>query len=359
MKSFPRRRLGKTSVQPTSIGIGTGALGGFGVAVDYQLFEQTILAAFNNGVRYFDTAPMYGYGKSEHYLGHAIRTLGLRNEVTLSTKVGRILKSAGRSPPAPPAYGVGWVDSLPFRDTFDYSYDGIMRSFEDSQQRLGLDHFDILFVHDIGRAWHGEAAALYWRQLRDSGYRALEELRAAGATGAIGLGVNETESVLEAAKEFSLDCALIAGRYTLLNHTPLNGAFAELQRRNVSVIAAGVFNSGILAAGARGTAPAYDYRIAPPDIMERVRRIEEICDRHRVALPAAAVQFVYAHPAVSAVLLGAENPAEVEHNVAAVSVRIPEAFWAELKSEGIIPEDSPTTPLGRSNTSSEPPWPRP
>jgi aryl-alcohol dehydrogenase-like predicted oxidoreductase len=144
MKSFPRRQLGKTSARPSAIGLGTGALGGFGVSVDYPLFEQTILAAYNNGVRYFDTAPMYGYGKSEHYLGHALRTLGLRNEVTLSSKVGRVLKPAGRLLASAPDYGVGWADSLPFRDTFDYSYDGIMRSFEDSQQRLGLDHLDIL-----------------------------------------------------------------------------------------------------------------------------------------------------------------------------------------------------------------------
>ena len=308
MKSFPRRQLGKTSVRPSAIGLGTGALGGFGVSVDYPLFEQTILAAYNNGVRYFDTAPMYGYGKSEHYLGHALRTLGLRNEVTLSSKVGRVLKPAGRLLASAPDYGVGWVDSLPFRDTFDYSYDGIMRSFEDSQQRLGLDHLDILFVHDIGRSWHGESASAYWEQLRQGGYRALEELRGTGVTGAIGLGVNETEAVLQAAKEFSLDCALIAGRYTLLNHTSPDGAFAELQRRKISVIAGGVFNSGILAVGARARAPTYDYRGAPSDIIERVRKIEEICGRHHVALSAAAAQFVYAHPAMSTVVLGAEKP---------------------------------------------------
>ena len=183
--------------------------------------------------------------------------------------------------------------------------------------------------------------------MRDGGYRALEELRNAGAAGAIGLGVNETESVLEATKEFPLD-------YTLLSHAPLNRAFAELQRRNVSIIAAGVFNSGVLAAGARAAAPAYDYRIAPSDVVERVRRVEAICDHHRVALPAAAVQFVYAHPAVSVVLLGAENPAEVEHDLAALSVRIPGAFWSKLKQEGIIPEAAPTIPLERSDISGEP-----
>jgi D-threo-aldose 1-dehydrogenase len=288
---------------------------------------------------------MYGDGKSEHYLGHALRTLGLRKEVTLSTKVGRILKSVGRSLPAPPAYGVNWVDSLPFRDTFDYSYSGIMQSFEDSQQRLGLDSVDILFVHDIGRAWHGDSASVFWEQLRQGGYRALEELRSTGATGAIGLGVNETDSVLEAAKEFSLDCALIAGRYALLNQAPLQDAFPELQRRNISVVAGGVFNSGILAAGTRGKSPAYDYRSKPSEIVERVREIEQICDRHRVKLSAAALQFVYAHSAVSTVLLGAENPAEAEQNVAAFSVTIPEAFWTELKSERIIPPDAPTQAL--------------
>jgi D-threo-aldose 1-dehydrogenase len=345
MKSFPRRQLGDTSVRPSAIGLGTGALGGFGVAVDYPLFEQTILAAYTNGVRYFDTAPMYGYGKSEHYLGHALRTLGLRDKVTLSTKVGRILKSVGRSPPAPPAYGVGWVDSLPFRDTFDYSYDGIMRSFEDSQQRLGLDAVDILFIHDIGQAWHGESASMFWEQLRRGGYRALDELRNTGATGAIGLGVNETDSVLQAAKEFSLDCALIAGRYTLLNQAPLQDVFPEFQRRNISVIAGGVFNSGILAAGTRGNAPAYDYRVASTEITERVRRIEEICDHYGVMLSAAAIQFVFAHPAVSTVLLGAEKPSEVEQNITAISAKIPEAFWAELKRERIIPPDAPTQAL--------------
>jgi D-threo-aldose 1-dehydrogenase len=266
----------------------------------------------------------------------------------VSTKAGRLLKPAyGRSDPAP-AFGVGWIDSLPFHDVFDYSYDGILRSFEDSQQRLGLDRIDILLVHDIGRPWHGDRADEYWRQLREGGFRALDRLRSEGAVGAIGLGVTETESVLTASEEFALDCALIAGAYTLLNHAPsVSGAFAELRRRKISIIAGGVFNSGILAKGAREGAPTYDYRRASASIVERVRRIEEICERHHVALASAALRFVCAHPAVSTILLGPENASQAAQGVEAMSVPIPDEFWEELKAGGLIPAEAPTAFEGR------------
>ncbi|MBZ9937205.1 aldo/keto reductase [Mesorhizobium sp. BR1-1-16] len=339
MTALPKRHLGPVAV--TSLGLGTGALGGFGRAFSYDEFERVVLEAFDDGIRHFDTAPMYGYGKSEHYLGHVLRVHGLRDEVTLSTKAGRILR------PAAPSAGTGaeriaWVDSLPFRDRFDYSYDGIMRSFEDSQQRLGLDVIDILFVHDLGRAWHQEAGDFHLGQMRSGGYRALDALRAGGAIAAVGLGVNETESVLTVSSEFKLDCALIAGRYSLLNHAPMHDAFPALQERGVGIVAAGIFNSGILAAGARNGTGNYDYARAPETIVRQVRRIEAVCEEFGVPLATAAIQFVHAHPSVTSVLIGAESVAEVRQNVAALDAAIPEAFWDALRTAELIPADAPT-----------------
>lgn len=342
MVEMGKRRLGRTDVEVTRIGLGTVPLSGFGAATSYDVFEETVEAAFAAGIRHFDCAPMYGLGKSEHFLGHALRTLGLRDKVVLSTKVGRILRPASKVEKVDSVYGIEWAESLPFRDVYDYTYDGIMRAFEDSQQRLGLDFIDVLLVHDVGRAWHGDKSEFYWDQLRAGGYRALDQLRSEGSVKAIGLGVNETESVLGVSSEFELDCSLIAGRYSLLNHAPMRDAFPELQRRNVSIIAAGVFNSGILAVGTKGTGATYDYQSAPAELIERVRRIEAVCDRHGVSLPAAAIQFVSAHPAVASTLLGARNGGEVEANMRAVAHPAPASFWADLKAEGAIPEDAPT-----------------
>lgn len=336
------RRLGTTDVEITSIGLGTVPLAGFKTKTSYAEFEEVIRAAFDGGVRHFDSAPMYGFGKAETYLGHAIRELGIRQEVTVSTKVGRVLKPASRVKKLSTVYGIDWVDPLPFLDTYDYTYDGIMRSFEDSQQRLGLDFIDVLLVHDVGTVWHGEDADIYTGQLRASGYKALDELRSAGAVSAIGLGVNETESVLSVAREFELDCALIAGRYTLLNHEPLVSAFAELQDRKVSVIAGGVFNSGILATGTKAGQITYDYQSVPADILKKVEALEDVCSQYDVQLPAAAIEFVGMHPAVASVVLGAQTVGQVEDNISAASNRAPQSFWNELKSRGLIPENAPT-----------------
>lgn len=336
------RRLGTTDVEITSMGLGTVPLAGFKTKTSYAAFEDVISAAFDGGIRHFDSAPMYGFGKAETYLGHAIRELGIRQDVTISTKVGRVLKPASRVEKLDSVYGIDWVDPLPFLDTYDYTYDGIMRSFEDSQQRLGLDYIDVLLVHDVGRVWHGDEADIYTGQLRASGYKALDELRRTGAVSAIGLGVNETESVLTVAREFELDCALIAGRYTLLNHEPLASAFAELQDRKVSVLAGGVFNSGILASGTKAGELSYDYQSVPTDIIKKVEALEAVCTRHGVELPAAAIEFVGMHPAVASVVLGAQTVSQVEDNIRAASNRAPQEFWNELKDQGLIPDNAPT-----------------
>ncbi|MEJ8815552.1 aldo/keto reductase [Variovorax ureilyticus] len=341
MPTLDKRRLGSTKVEITRLGLGTVPISGFGEPANYAKFESVILSAFERGVRYFDCAPMYGLGLSEHFLGHALRTNEIRDQVVVSTKAGRVLKPASRAKKIESVYGIEWRNGLPFLDDYDYTYDGIMRSFEDSQQRLGLDHIEILYVHDVGTAWHGEKSEYYWDQLRASGYRALDGLRSSGAVGAIGLGVNETESVLGVAKEFQLDCSMIAGRYTLLNHGPLASDFPELQRRNISVVAAGVFNSGVLAGGGR----TYDYQSAPASVIERVQALDRTCQQFGVSLATAALRFVYEHPAVACVVQGARNDAEVAQNVDSTTAGVPAALWAELKRLELIPANAPVSAL--------------
>ena len=343
--ALPTRVLGKSGVSVTTMGLGMVPLAGFRAKVSYSECENVIKSAFAGGIRYFDCAPMYGFGKAEYYLGHALRELGIRPDVVVSTKVGRVLKAASRIKKLETVYGIEWVDPLPFLDTYDYTYDGIMRSFEDSQIRLALDYIDVLLVHDLGRAWHGAAANIYWKQIRDSGYKALDELRSSGAVSAVGLGVNETESVVTVAREFDIDCAMIAGRYSLLNHAPLESDFAELMKRGVSVIAAGVFNSGILATGVRDKQVTYDYQSVPDNIIKKVKAIEAVCDKHGVLLGSAAIEFVSMHPAVATVVLGAKNVEEVEQNLASIANPAPREFWSELKQQALLPEKAPTVPF--------------
>lgn len=334
-----------TGVKLSPLGLGTVPLAGFGHETPYDLFEKVVMAAYDAGYRYFDTAPMYGSGRAEMFLGQALRNNGLRDKVTLSTKVGRLLKRKSANIQQEKfLYGGGivWQGGFPFVQNFDYSYDGIMRSVEDSFQRFGLDSFDIVHIHDIGRVTHGdEQNAIYWKQLTSGGFRALDTLRRSGAVRAVGIGVNETEAILDVAAEFDLDCCLLAGRYSLLNHTPLDGFFPEMQRRNIAVIAAGVFNSGILGGGTKGATRTFDYMDAPKEILEKVDRIEAICQRHGVLLPEAAIQFVSAHPAVACVLQGCKNEVEVRQNAAAFNRQAPAALWDELRDAGLIPAAAP------------------
>lgn len=341
MSILETRTLGKSGVSVSAIGLGTVPLAGFGADIGYEQAERTLRSAYEQGVRYFDCAPMYGLGKAEHYLGHFIRTQGIRPEITLSTKVGRLLKPRSRARKGEVIFGIDWAGALPFFEEFDYSYDGILRSFEDSQQRLGIDLIDVVLVHDIGRLAHGDNNARYWRQLLDGGFRALDELRSSGQVRAVGIGVNETEAVLEMADEFDIDCCLLAGRYTLLNQQPLATFFPECARRNIAVIGAGVFNSGVLAGGSRAANKTYDYQSAPADVIAKVAAIERVCDSYGVALPQAAVQFAYAHPAVSCLVLGAKDVSEVTQNVAAMTAPIPAAFWETLREQGLVAADAP------------------
>jgi D-threo-aldose 1-dehydrogenase len=343
-----RRRVGRTALEVTALGLGCAGLGGLYRDVSEADARATIDAAWEAGVRLFDTAPYYGYTKSEHLLGAALRERE-RDAYVLSTKAGRIMQpNRGDRARAPRD---GWAHPLPFKPVYDYTYDGILRSFDDSLQRLGVARIDILLVHDIGALTHGERSAHYWRQLSAGGFKALDALRASGAVRAVGLGVNEEAAVLDAMREFQIDCTLLAGRYTLLEQHTLDGLLPECERRGVSLFVGGAFNSGILARGVRhlreapsaqSSALKFDYGSAPAHVIERVERIEAVCDAHGVALPSAALRFPYAHPAVASVLTGASSASELAQNVASFTAGIPHALWDALRAQGLLDARSPT-----------------
>src|ERR1700721_3919163 len=298
MAEFAWRQIGRTALRVTELGLGCAPLGGSRIDVARQAAEAIVSAAWAAGVRYVDTAPFYGVGQPERGVGDAMRDHP-RDEWVLSTKVGRLLRAnpTGR-------HADGRHHPLPFDPVYDYSHDGIMRSVEDSLQRLGLARIDILYVHDIGVYQHGsEAHPALMKTLRDSGYRALEELRGAGAVSAIGIGVNEREVLLEAMEWGQWDAFLLAGRYTLLEQAPLDDLLPKCIAAGTSIVVGGPLNSGILAG--RDT---WNYEPAPPEVMTRVKAIAAICDSHNVPLPAAALPIPPAPKGGAAGLPGPRHP---------------------------------------------------
>ena len=315
------------------LGLGAAAFGGLYSAVSAADALATLAAAVEAGIGYIDVAPMYGLGRAEHLVGHYLRELAPEGTtVRLSTKVGRLMARSrpGRALPPEPKrnpFDTGWHDGLNFREVFDYSHDGIMRSFDDSQQRLGLPEIDLLFVHDIGRLTHGDRHDAHWRDLTTGGFRALAELRDAGLIGGFGLGVNETAVVKDAMGEADLDCCLVAGRYSLLDRQaePL---IAMARARGVGIVIGGVFNSGILAGG-----PAkFDYVDAPPEIRARVAEMSRLCAEFEVPLGAAAVQFPRRNPGVTSVLVGARTARDVTEASGWSDMAIPEELWSLLEA---------------------------
>ncbi len=339
MMALPTNRIGKTSLQVTELGFGGASIGNLYVEVSDQDAFVTLNEVGLSGVRYFDTAPYYGFGLSERRLGDYLRTRSIDANV-ISTKVGRVL-----SPDRCADTNLlrdGFTSPMPFRAQFDYTYDGILRSYEDSQQRLGLAKIDILYVHDIGPVTHGGSHEKTFRDLCDGGYKALEELRDSGEVRAIGLGVNEWQICEEALNHGDYNCFLLAGRYTLLEQGALASFLPKCIERDISVIIGGAYNSGILAAGVRGSKTVYyNYEPAPPSIIERVSAIESICDQFQVTLAAAALQFPLAHPAVASVIPGLATPRFVEGTISNYRERIPNAFWLALQEAELI---SPTAP---------------
>ena len=334
----PTNRVAQTSVEVTDYGFGAASMGNLYAPISDQMAAKTVDAAWCAGLRYFDTAPHYGFGLSERRLGDYLRG---KEGFTLSSKVGRLLVPDSQADVGACRYS--FRSPMPFTPHFDYSYDGVMRSFEDSLQRLGLQRIDILYVHDIGQLTHGEEHRGRWRQLFTGGYRALEELRSAGVVGAIGIGANECEACLDAMNEGRFDLFLLAGRYTLLEQDALDLMLPRCVSEGSAVVVGGPFNSGILASGVRGGGELhYDYEPAPVEIIHRVGKLEAICSDFNVPLPAAALQFPGAHPAVVSVIAGIGSPQRVHSMAEYARIEIPEHFWDSLRTEGLIRADAPT-----------------
>ena len=337
MKPDQINPLGHSGLPVTAFSLGLAPIGNFLRPIADAEADAMIQTAWDAGVRYFDTAPMYGHGLSELRTGHSLRWKK-RDDYVLSTKVGRILTPARRetinfSP---------WVNAGAFQVEFDYSYDGAMRSIEHSLHRLGLERIDIAFVHDPDVFTHGpERQPEMFRQAMAGSVKALLKLRDEGVVKAIGFGCNEWQVCHAALKEADLDCFLLAGRYTLLEQDALDGFLPLCVERRASVVVGGGFNSGILATGARPGAK-YNYTPAPAEIMAKVEKIERVCRSHGVPLAAAALQFVVAHPAIPSFIAGTRTVEQLQQNLAWFSHPIPKAFWSDLKTEGLLRADAPT-----------------
>lgn len=332
MQVSMRRKVTRGGLEVTALGLGCAAFGGLYRDAPLADAQAALQAAWDRGIRYFDAAPMYGLGRAEHILGDFLReTTRPASEAVVSTKAGRLMVSPRPGRPAKAApknpFDSGWVNGLNFVEVFDYSYDGIMRSFDDSQQRLGRPEIDLIFLHDIGHVTHGDRNEAHWQDLTSGGFRALEELRAAGVIKGFGLGVNETAVIKAAMAEADLDCCLLAGRYTLLDRDG-EELLDETARRGVAIVAGGVFNSGILAGGDA----KFNYVDAPALVVHRVERLKAICASHGVPLGAAAIQFPLRHPGVTSVVVGARTARTITTSADWFETPIPQALWSELEN---------------------------
>jgi D-threo-aldose 1-dehydrogenase len=333
------KELARLMARMRGLGFGAGALGNLYRELSDADATAALRTAMDRGVQYFDTAPHYGFGLSEKRLGFVLGEIGETPDIVISSKVGRVLVPTTASNLRTSRQG--FISAEPYDSVFDYSYDGVMRSFDESRRRLGRD-IDILYVHDLGRRTHGERHTPQMRLFMDEGYRAIRDLRDRGAVRAIGLGVNEWQICEEVLAAADLDIILLAGRYTLLEQQALESFLPLCVRRGVAVVVGGPYNSGILARDdqTRGGAH-YDYGRAPADVMARVDSIAAVCLRHRVPVAAAALQFPLAHPAVVSVIPGMSSAAEVDAAVRWMSIPIPAACWQELRHEGLLRADAP------------------
>ncbi len=333
--ALPRRRLGRIGLDVSILGFGTAPLGDLFARLDDAAAIAAAERAFALGVNLLDTSPLYGHGLAEHRCGTALRRVA-REAIVVCTKVGRWMD---------PFHGRGggssFVGGQPHRAVIDYSYDGTMRAVEQSLLRLGTDRLDLLLIHDVDVWTHGaDAIEDRFREAMAGAYVALDRLRAERVVKGIGIGVNEAEMCVRFARAGTFDTMLLAGRYSLLEQPALAEFLPLAQAQGIGVMLGGVFNSGILASGAVEGAK-YNYRDAPPEIMQKVARIERVCRAHGVALPTAALQFALGHPAVGGLGLGAKTPEEVGRNVAALATPVRSALWCDLKAERLLDADAP------------------
>jgi D-threo-aldose 1-dehydrogenase len=336
MTAIKTRKFGRVGFDITDMGFGAAPIGNFLRPISEAETEAMINRAWDAGMRYFDTAPYYGHGLSELRLGHYLRWKP-RGEYIISSKVGRVLKPALRKD----IDFKPWVDAAPFKPRFDYSYDGTMRSFEDSLQRLGLERIDVLYIHDADVFTHGpEMQKVYFKQAMDGCYRALIELREQGLVKAIGVGVNNWEVMLDFMKAGDFDTLLVAGRYTLLEQEALDELLPLCERRGTAIVIGGGFNGGILATGSTPGAK-WNYAPAPEHMVDKVKKIEAVCARHKVPLAAAALQFLLAHPAVASHIPGTRNVAQMNQNLELINKAIPKEFWGDLMQEKLLHANAP------------------
>jgi D-threo-aldose 1-dehydrogenase len=336
-----RIRLGQTDLRVTRLGVGTVPIAGLYEPVSDEQAATTLQRAFDLGVRYFDTAPLYGYGVAEERLGRFVGTVP-RPEVIVATKVGRLLQNER---PGDEAWHRGPLQNRQFKGTsdlepiFDFSYEGALRSLEASLQRLGLERVEVVLIHDPDE---------HYAEALNGAYRALEKLRSQGVIKAIGAGMNQSQMLARFARETDMDCFLLAGRYTLLDDDALDELLPLCTAKGIAIIIGGVFNSGVLVDP--HTYTTYNYRPAERAILDRAIAIDEICRRYDVPIAAAAVQFPLGHPAVATVLTGVRSAAEIETNARLFRFPIPDALWQELRSAGLLSERAPTPTNAAAST---------
>lgn len=320
-------RLGRTTIEVTELGFGGGPLGGLFEPLDDDTAREALAAAWECGIRYLDTSPHYGIGQSERRIGEFLRERP-RGEFTLSTKVGRLLV------PQDAAGGTDEDFQVPatHRRVWDFSRDGVLRSVEDSLARMGVDHVDVLFLHDAEE--HFEDA------LRE-GRPALAELRAQGVVGAIGAGMHDTAKLTTLVRETDVDVVMLSGRYTLLEQRALDDLLPACTERGVSVLAASIFNSGLLATPRPAPDARFDYEPAPPEVLRRAHRAADVCEAHGVTLPQVAMAFPLHHPAVAGIVVGMRSAEEVRRDAADLAVEVPVGVWADLRAEGLLDERAP------------------
>ncbi|MBB5892189.1 aldo/keto reductase [Kutzneria kofuensis] len=312
----------------SGLGFGGAPIANLYAEVSDEDARATVDAAWDAGVRYFDTAPHYGLGLSERRLGAALVSRP-RDEFVVSTKVGRVLEP----------HDGGGLDDAGFlvpathRRVWDFSADGVRRSLDSSLERLGLDRVDIVYLHDPDN---------HWDQAVREGLPALQSLKEQGVIRAVGVGMNQWQMPERFIREASLDYVMLAGRYTLLEQESLASFLPLCQERGVSVVAVAVFNSGLLARPEVPTDATYNYAAAPPEVIDRARRIADVCKRHGAVLPQAALQFPFGHPAVKAIAVGARTPVEITENASLLADTVPAELWADLKAEGLLGPDVPT-----------------
>jgi D-threo-aldose 1-dehydrogenase len=333
MNPTDRVPFGKTSLATTRLGLGSAPLGGLFNPVSDATAHAVVRHAHDAGLRFFDTAPLYGYGSAEQRMGHVLAQQP-RDEFVLATKVGRLLRRPEAAGSGLDAEGAGqFLEAPPLVPVFDFSYDAVMRSFGESLERLGVDRIDVLHIHDPDT--HFEPAL-------SGAYKALDKLRSEGTIKAVGSGMNQAEMLARFAREGDFDCFLVAGRYTLLDQAALPELLPICEQKKIAIIIGGVYNSGILANLDNVERATFNYQPAEQRWLDKARQIKAVCDRHGVPIQAAALQFPLAHPAVVVVLTGARSTEELNQNLAFMRQPIPADLWAELKSTGLLPAEAPT-----------------